>query len=40
MGNSGFSENSILEDTLDEYVELIYLNKSEIRQSVKEFNFV
>ncbi|KYN18466.1 PREDICTED: calcium and integrin-binding protein 1-like [Trachymyrmex cornetzi] len=35
MGNTGFKENVISEEALNEYVELTYLNKSEIRQIYK-----
>lgn len=40
MGNSSSNESAISEDALDEYVELTYLSKSEIRQWVKELNFI
>ncbi|XP_011687184.1 PREDICTED: calcium and integrin-binding protein 1-like [Wasmannia auropunctata] len=35
MGNTGSNENAISEKALDEYVELTYLSKSEIRQIYK-----
>ncbi|XP_071581124.1 calcium and integrin-binding protein 1-like [Temnothorax nylanderi] len=35
MGNTGPNENAISEETLDEYVELTSLSKSEIRQIYK-----
>lgn len=34
MGNTGSKENVISEEALNEYVELTYLNKSEICQCV------
>ncbi|CAL1674118.1 unnamed protein product [Lasius platythorax] len=38
MGNSSSNESAISEDVLDEYVELTYLSKSEIRQIYKLFD--
>ncbi|EGI58879.1 Calcium and integrin-binding protein 1 [Acromyrmex echinatior] len=35
MGNTGSKENVISEEALNEYVELTYLNKNEIRQIYK-----
>lgn len=38
MGNSGSNEDAISEEAMDEYVELTYLSKSEIRQWVHKRN--
>jgi len=37
MGNSGSNEDTISEEAVDEYAELTYLSRREIRQWVYEF---
>jgi len=38
MGNSGSNEDTISEEAVDEYAELTYLSRREIRQWVREFD--